>query len=221
MLRTLLSQAITEGLITRNVASLVKLPPVRKPRRKAWTSDDARRSLESARADEDPLYAAYVLVLGLGLRKGEMLGLTRAQVDLDGGGADHRSAAPAGPCRAAAWKTKTAAASDATLPLPDICTVALDRRRAAQNAARDTTGPAWQPSDLIFTTRYGQPVEPRNFNRFYDRRRDAAGSGGLRVQAQGGRPAGPMPAEGRQQGGAGPGRHGPLTILNAKTKSDP
>lgn len=26
-------------------------------------------------------------------------------------------------------------ASDATLPLPDICTVALDRRRAAQSAA--------------------------------------------------------------------------------------
>ncbi|MGW0507571.1 tyrosine-type recombinase/integrase, partial [Micromonospora sp. NPDC003241] len=74
VLRTLLSQAITEGLITRNVASLVKLPPVRKRKRKAWTSDEARRFLESARADDDPLYAAHVLVLVLGLRKGEVLG---------------------------------------------------------------------------------------------------------------------------------------------------
>ena len=53
--------------------------------------------------------------------------------------------------------------------------MALDRRRAAQNAARDAAGPAWQPSDLIFTTRYGRPIEPRNFNRFWDRRCDAAG----------------------------------------------
>ncbi|KAB1110780.1 tyrosine-type recombinase/integrase [Micromonospora aurantiaca] len=53
--------------------------------------------------------------------------------------------------------------------------MALDRRRAAQTAARDTAGPAWQLSELIFTTRYGRPVEPRNFNRFWDRRCDAAG----------------------------------------------
>lgn len=70
-------------------------------------------------------------------------------------------------------ETKTAA-SAATLPLPDICTVAMVRR-VAQNTAGDAAGPAWQPSELIFTTRYGRPVEPRNFNRFWDRRCDAAG----------------------------------------------
>ena len=35
--------------------------------------DEARAFLESARHDRDPLYAAYVLVLVLGLRKGEVL----------------------------------------------------------------------------------------------------------------------------------------------------
>ncbi|MGC4790244.1 tyrosine-type recombinase/integrase [Micromonospora sp. DT178] len=53
--------------------------------------------------------------------------------------------------------------------------MALDRRRAAQTTAQDAAGPAWHPSDLIFTTRYGRPVEPRNFNRFWDRRCNAAG----------------------------------------------
>ncbi|PPA60127.1 hypothetical protein BAW75_12745 [Micromonospora chalcea] len=71
-------------------------------------------------------------------------------------------------------ETKTAA-SDATRPLPGICTVALGGRCAAQPTARDAAGPAWQPSDLIFTTRYGRPVEPRNFNRFWEQRCDAAG----------------------------------------------
>lgn len=82
-LRSALGQAVTEELITRNVAAAVKLPNVRSRsnRRKASTTDEARRFLESARADQDPLYAAYVLVLGL--RKGEVLGLTRTHVDLD------------------------------------------------------------------------------------------------------------------------------------------
>jgi hypothetical protein len=39
----------------------------------------ARRFLESARRDGDPVYAAYVLVLVCGLRKGEVLGSHRDQ----------------------------------------------------------------------------------------------------------------------------------------------
>jgi integrase len=38
--------------------------------------------LESARSDGDGLYAAYVLLLVLGLRKGELLGLTWEMVSL-------------------------------------------------------------------------------------------------------------------------------------------
>jgi hypothetical protein len=35
-----------------------------------WSVDEARAFLESARTGNDPLYAAYVLVLVLGLRRG-------------------------------------------------------------------------------------------------------------------------------------------------------
>ena len=61
------------------------------------------------------------------------------------------------------------------LPLPDICVVALGEHQARQKAAREAVGEAWQESPLIFTARYGTPLEPRNFNRFWDRRCDAAG----------------------------------------------
>lgn len=48
----------------------------------------------------------------------------------------------------------------------------MPRPRAS---AQDAAGPAWQPSNFVFTTRYGRPVEPRNVNRFWDRRCGAAG----------------------------------------------
>ncbi|MFG3422347.1 tyrosine recombinase XerC [Micromonospora sp. NPDC048063] len=167
VLRSALNHAATEELVTRNAAALVKPPPVRRRRGRAWTSDEARRFLESARADRDPLYAAYVLILVLGLRKGEVLGLTEDAVDLAAGelSIGWQLQRVGGQLLHRETKTQT---SDATLPLPDICAAALDLRHAAKND-RDQAGIAWQGSRLLFTTRYGTPVEPRNFNRSWDR----------------------------------------------------
>ena len=83
MLRSALSHAVSEELISRNVAAMVKMPSGRARKAQAWSSEEARRFLESARDDGDPLYAAYILVLVLGLRKGEVLGLRWADIDLD------------------------------------------------------------------------------------------------------------------------------------------
>jgi integrase len=83
VLRSALSTAISEELIDKNVAALVKTPRVRQRKGEAWTSDEARRFLESARDNRDSLYAMWVLILVLGLRKGEVLGLAWPAVDLD------------------------------------------------------------------------------------------------------------------------------------------
>jgi integrase len=39
-----------------------------------------------------------------------------------------------------------------------------------QEADRKAAGSAWQRSDLVFTTAFGNPIDPRNFNRSWDRR---------------------------------------------------
>jgi integrase len=39
---------------------------------------------------------------------------------------------------------------------------------------RDAAGVAWRSTGFVFTTRYGTPIEPRNFNRYWDRRCDLA-----------------------------------------------
>jgi hypothetical protein len=74
VLGSVLHSAVSQELIDRNVAQLVQIPKQRRRRLVPWTSEEARRFLESARCSSDPLYAGYVLVLVLGLRKGEVLG---------------------------------------------------------------------------------------------------------------------------------------------------
>ncbi len=48
-------------------------------------------------------------------------------------------------------------------------------------AARELAGGRWQESDLVFTTRWGTPIEPRNFNRSFDARCAKAGVMRIRV----------------------------------------
>jgi hypothetical protein len=72
-------------LKTRPAPRRTRCTGTRRPtrRRVTWSSDEARRFLECARQDDDPFYAAHVLVLVLGRRNGELLGLAWEGVDLD------------------------------------------------------------------------------------------------------------------------------------------
>src|SRR5579864_3565837 len=55
------------------------------------------------------------------------------------------------------------------LPLPDLCVTVLKIRSKQQDAARDRAGDGWIDTGLVFTTRHGTPIEPRNFNRSFTR----------------------------------------------------
>ena len=153
---------MTEDLIAKNMASSIKLPSVRKRKGKAWSSDEARQFLESARSECDALYAVYVLILVLGLRKGEALGLTWDDVNLDEAELSIGRQLQRVSRQLLHRETKTAT-SDATLRLPDICIAALRLRKVQEAHAREVAGAAWQGGKLVFTTKWGTPIEPRNF----------------------------------------------------------
>ena len=169
-LRSALSHAVRAELVTRNVAQFVTLPSVRKKKRKAWTTDEVRIFLESARSARDAMFAAYVLAVILGLRKGEILGLTWSDLDLDGGELTVGRQLQRASGELLHRETKTEA-SDDTLPLPDVVITALRQRQEVQRADRAKAGRAWQDTvGLVFTTKTGLPIEPRNFNRSWDNR---------------------------------------------------
>jgi integrase len=70
--------------------------------------------------------------------------------------------------------TKTHA-SEALLPLPDICVTALKRRQGEQAADRETAGEIWEDWGFVFTSRHGTAIDPRNFNREFTTRCRRAG----------------------------------------------
>jgi integrase len=76
-------------------------------------------------------------------------------------------------------------ASDAWLPMPDIVAAALMIRRTQQDGEREAASEIWQQTDdmpsLVFTGRYGTPIDPRTLNRKFTARCDAAGVGRLTV----------------------------------------
>ena len=180
VLRSALTHAMTEELVTKNVAALVKVRSGRKQRREPWSVEEARTFLEAARQARDPLYPAYVLVLVLGFRRGEVLGLCWRDVDLDAGQITVGYQLQRIGRRLVHGETKTEG-STATLPLPQICVTALRLRRTAQKAARLAAGDLWTESDFVFTTRHGTPIEPRNFNREFHRRSIKAGVRKIRL----------------------------------------
>jgi integrase len=169
-----LTNAVTEELIPRNVAGLAHVSKPRKRKVKPWTVEEARRFLEPAKRDHDPLYGAYVLILVLGLRKGEVVGLPWGAVNLDGAELDIGWQLQRVRRELLHRETKTEA-SDATLPLPGICVTALRLREKEQAEARAAAGENWIDTGLVFTTSVGTPFEPRNFNRRFETRRVKAG----------------------------------------------
>ena len=179
VLRAALICAVEEQIITQNPAAVIRLPSRANPGRKVrpWSVDEARQFLESARSDGDGLYAAYVLLLVLGLRKGELLGLAWEMVSLDTAELYVGEQLQRVGRQLLRRPTKTEG-SEAPLPLPNLCMTALKLRRQQQDAAREHAASGWTETGLVFTTRFGTPIEPRNFTRSFDRRIGKAGAAG-------------------------------------------
>ncbi|HEY6688895.1 MAG TPA: site-specific integrase [Propionibacteriaceae bacterium] len=174
VLRAALSQAVRDELVPRNVAALVRVPLPRSKVRSSWTVSDARRFLEFSFDNGDPMHAGYVLMLVLGLRRGELLGLRWDDIDLETGSAQIRSQLQRIDGRLVLRPTKTIS-SEAVLPLPEPCVHALAEHRAVVERWRADAGKAWHENDLVFSTRYGLPLDPRNFHRRFKAQARKAG----------------------------------------------
>ncbi|MCW2620866.1 MAG: integrase family protein, partial [Frankiales bacterium] len=157
-----LRHAERQGLVARNVASLVPTPPGPKAEGRSLTVQQARVLLEAARGQ--PLEAAFVLGLTCGLRPGELLGLKWEDVDLDQGVLRVSRAVSRVGGTVQLGPTKTAS-SRRQLRLPAAAEQDLRQHRARQLAQQDLMGEHWQDLGLVFPTNRGTLSDPANLRR--------------------------------------------------------
>jgi integrase len=158
VLRQALGQAERWGMVSRNVAKLAE--PPRLPRREVqpFTPEEARSFLAAIHGDR--LEGLYLVAIGIGLRQGEILGLSWADVDLAESTLTVRHALQrvAGRLELVEPKSTT---SHRVVPLPAIVTEGLRVHRSRQLTERLLAGSRWQddPRGLVFTTTIGTPMD--------------------------------------------------------------
>jgi integrase len=162
VLRRALRTAEINGFVVRNVAALTDGVLVPQPKKGTLTPDEARRLLEVA--EDEGEGALVAVMLGLGLRRGETLGLRWIDVRLDASRPILTVAgAYATDGRGRTTWVEAKAKSERTLHLPEALIEVLRRHRSAQAEAELAAGRG-RPT-FVFTNGAGNARDPDKVTR--------------------------------------------------------
>jgi integrase len=154
VLRSALNHAVALALCEHNVARRASMPKKRQ-RAPSWLDVDGVKVLLDDVYDH-PLELGYVLAIGLGLRRGELLGLTWGDVDL-------RKRMLTVNWNRVEWERGTrlmapkTAASRRALAMQELVRAALVRQRERERKKARAAGTKLRPEDPVMTTRTRRP----------------------------------------------------------------
>jgi integrase len=174
VLRMALDQAVRWNLIARNPATAVDAPRVEHKEQAYITADDVARLFDASA--EDGILAAVATAVGLGLRRGELLGLRWSDLDLDRGTVLISRTLQRIAGKLVTKEPKTSQ-SRRTLVAPAFVLDALREHRRSQNEARLALGlgRAKDADAWVFTNVEGRPLDPDAFGKKFMRTAKRAG----------------------------------------------
>lgn len=189
VLGMVLRHAAKSGRLDRNPVELTAplRPKYDEPTqvKEPWSVKEARRALEAVEGTDLDLFVN--IALGLGMRRGEILGLHWSDIDLENGTItvnrtlkQARLLTNAGTVGAVslvedAPKTR---ASHRTLPITPMVLASVMRHHRVRDVMREAAGTSWRENDLVFTSSIGTPVHPSNLTK---RLRSVLTSAGVRI----------------------------------------
>lgn len=176
-----LNQALKNQLVVRNVSEATTLPSTGKREVGSLTPEEMDYFLNVVA--EDRLSAAFVCLLGTGLRRGELLALTWQDVDLAEGVIHVRRGLVRTKEKGLIFREPKTVKSRRSIPLPDDVVASLKAHKVRQNQEKLLLGLAYQDSGLVFCSEVGTPIEPRNFNRKFYQLREKAGIEGVNLHS--------------------------------------
>jgi len=154
-----LRDAVRSHLLPLNPADDIELPSANGGERKlmAWDSRQLRTFLTKVR--DDRLSALWLTYATTGARRGELLGLTWDDIDLEAARLTIRRAhvEVAGGIVESLPKTASGAR---TIELDQATLAALKAHHKAQLVERLAAGPRWQETGHVFVDEHGQPLAP-------------------------------------------------------------
>jgi integrase len=167
-----LEQAQLWGLVSRNVARLVRLPRMTRPKVRAFNPAQARIFLQAIRGNR--LEALYTIALACGVRQGEALALQWEDVDLDGVTVTVRHTLVRIDGKRVLAEPKTEQ-SYRTIPLASVALESLRAHLLRQAEEQERVGARWQESGFVFTTKRGTPLDAKNVTHRFQAVVDRAG----------------------------------------------
>jgi len=165
ILNPTMKQAVKEGLIAKNMVADVRPPKlVRTKEARPLDKEEASRYLKQIANHR--LYAAFLLELTTGLRRGELLGVQWGDLNPDTGALKIRRQVsrvklPGNPSTLEYAPLKTPS-SYRTIMLPAITLKALESHRKQQNEEKMRWRTIYQDEDLIFCTPLGGKLDTRH-----------------------------------------------------------
>ncbi len=173
-----LNQAVSWGLLNRNVVRLAEAPRVQRAEIKPLSPDEVQRLLSAV--EDDRLAGVYMVAVGIGLRRGEILGLQWGDIDWQGGALSIRRVLQRVGGKKQLLEPKTRR-SRRTIMLPEVVLDALQKQQDRQRWERTAAGKFWQETGLIFTSSFGTGLEPKALTQHFNKLLAAAGLGHHRL----------------------------------------
>lgn len=159
ILRAILDVAVRDGALSVNPAAIVKRPRVTRAEAQYLTDDQVHAVLSAARTTR--FASLFELLIHTGLRRGEALALQWSDVDLEAGTLRVRATLTRFDGKLQVTEPKTTK-SDRTVPLDVDAVRVLRAVRIQQAQDRLRAGSWWHQTGFVFTSRSGEPCEPRN-----------------------------------------------------------
>jgi integrase len=162
VLHQALRQAVRWQLLVRNPADAVEPPRAPRTEMKVLSEEQTARLL--TKATDTDLYMPILLAATTGMRRGEILALTWADVDVKAASLTVTKSLEQTKAGLSV-KTPKTAKSRRAIPLPALAAAALRRHRAQQSQARLRLGSAYQDLGLVCAAADGSHQQPDSFSK--------------------------------------------------------
>ncbi len=157
ILKSCLAKAIEKNYIKKNPVNGIELPKVEKKERAVLSIEESIAFRENPKHKKHPLYAAFMLQLLTGIRRGEVLALRIKDIDYKNRLIHIRKNAVYLPGLGVVMQSPKTKMSIRSIPMTEECKTILENHKLITNDLK-----------LFFCNEKGNPLTPRNYQRTFE-----------------------------------------------------